>query len=96
MVPEFEKAAFALKKGEISGAVKTKYGYHVIKCNEIQVEREMPFAEVKDQLIEYLKNQKRMQAMEKAITELKKAAKVEVLYKAPAPAPMPMPAPAGK
>jgi peptidyl-prolyl cis-trans isomerase C len=31
MVPEFEKAAFGGKVGDIVGPVKTQFGYHMIK-----------------------------------------------------------------
>ena len=51
MVKPFEETAFALKEGEISGPVKTEYGYHIIRLDAYIVPEKMGFEDVKTQLI---------------------------------------------
>ena len=47
MVPEFEKAAFAMKTGEVSEPVKTKFGWHVIKVTDHQEGKQKTFEDAK-------------------------------------------------
>jgi len=58
MVPEFETAVFAMKEGEVSAPIKSEFGFHVIKLNQIKESSLKSFDEVKEQLVKiYQKNQ---------------------------------------
>ena len=50
-VANFDKTAFSLKPGELSGIVETEYGYHIIQVEKKEDAHVKPFDEVKPQLM---------------------------------------------
>jgi peptidyl-prolyl cis-trans isomerase C len=78
MIPEFEKAAFALKEGETSGIVKSKFGYHIIKLTGKRAAGLLPLAEVKDQIKAALLPEKQQEIFKKMREDMKKTAKFSI------------------
>ena len=78
MVPEFEKAAFALKAGEISEPVKTQYGYHLIKVEQHQESQTPTFEKVKDKVRYQAMAGMHDKVLQEKLAQLRSATKIEV------------------
>ena len=73
MVPEFEKAAFALEPGQISGLVQSDFGFHIIKAED---KKTLGFDEAKSQIREELLPGKRNEFFVSYFEELKSKAEI--------------------
>jgi peptidyl-prolyl cis-trans isomerase C len=82
MVPEFADAAFAQKVGDISKPVKTQFGWHVIKVTDKKAAGTVPFEQVKEQVVSYLKSNNQREAVQAVLNKLKESAKIETFLPA--------------
>jgi peptidyl-prolyl cis-trans isomerase D len=72
-VPNFEKAAFSLKPGELSGVVETEYGYHIIEAEKKEAGHVKPFDEVKPQLLTEAQKDAATANLKKAVDDARAA-----------------------
>ena len=77
MVKPFEEAALALKPNEVSDIVETRFGYHLIIVYDNKPEQTLAYADVKDKIIQRMKQEKIEKEAVQYVDKLKKDAKLE-------------------
>jgi len=75
MVPQFDEAAFKLKKGEVSPPVQSQFGWHIIKVEDRRPRALPAFEQVKERILASLTNRK----AQEVAGELRQKAQIEYI-----------------
>jgi len=79
-VPEFQAALDKLKKGQTTSAlVQTPFGWHIIRVTDERSAVQQPLAEVKTQIEQIIVQQRKADAYQTFLADLRKTAKIEIL-----------------
>jgi parvulin-like peptidyl-prolyl isomerase len=78
--PEFDAAVSKLKIGEISGVVKTGFGFHIIKLNETRPPEQAPFEEVKESIQKHVFMEEANIKVQEYIDGLRRKADIKLMY----------------
>lgn len=78
IVPEFEEAVASMKVGQISGPVKTRFGYHIIKVTDRKPGPVAAFERVKEVIRQKLTGEKQREAFDSYLDNLMKNYKVKI------------------
>jgi parvulin-like peptidyl-prolyl isomerase len=79
VTPDLEKALFNMKKGETSAVVETSSGYLILRANDYQPRRQMPFTEMAASIRQRLQTEQRDKRAKEFEQLLRTKGKIEML-----------------
>ena len=76
--PKLEEELYELEEGQLSGIVRTVYGFHIMKVDKIHPEEQLSFEKVKGDIRSSLEKTRLVEAREAVMSSLRENAEIEV------------------